>query len=36
HDAGGDRSQSVRALRDYLPQLIDSGYHITVPRRQYV
>jgi peptidoglycan/xylan/chitin deacetylase (PgdA/CDA1 family) len=35
HDAGGDRSQSVRALRDYLPQLIDSGYHITVPRRQY-
>jgi peptidoglycan/xylan/chitin deacetylase (PgdA/CDA1 family) len=36
HDAGGDRSQSVRALRDYLPQLIDSGYHLTVPRRQYV
>ncbi|MFF7639693.1 polysaccharide deacetylase family protein [Streptomyces canus] len=36
HDAGGDRSQSVRALRDYLPHLIDSGYHITVPRRQYV
>ncbi|MBW8818854.1 MAG: polysaccharide deacetylase family protein [Streptomyces sp.] len=36
HDAGGDRSQSVRALRAYLPQLIDSGYHLTVPRRQYV
>ncbi|KQV93863.1 polysaccharide deacetylase family protein [Streptomyces sp. Root369] len=36
HDAGGDRSQSVRALRDYLPQLIDSGYHLTVPRRQFV
>ncbi|MFF7450215.1 MULTISPECIES: polysaccharide deacetylase family protein [unclassified Streptomyces] len=36
HDAGGDRSQSVRALRDYLPQLLDSGYHITVPRRRYV
>ncbi|MFC8436517.1 polysaccharide deacetylase family protein, partial [Streptomyces sp. NPDC057253] len=35
HDAGGDRSQSVRALRDYLPHLLDSGYHITVPRRQY-
>ncbi|MFF9275669.1 polysaccharide deacetylase family protein [Streptomyces griseosporeus] len=35
HDAGGDRSQSVRALRRYLPQLLDSGYHITVPRRQY-
>ncbi|MFI5824293.1 polysaccharide deacetylase family protein [Streptomyces rishiriensis] len=35
HDAGGDRSQSVRALRSYLPHLLDSGYHITVPRRQY-
>lgn len=36
HDAGGDRSQSVRALRAYLPELLDSGYHVTVPRRQYV
>jgi peptidoglycan/xylan/chitin deacetylase (PgdA/CDA1 family) len=35
HDAGGNRSQSVRALRRYLPQLLDSGYHITVPRRHY-
>lgn len=35
HDAGGDRSQSVRALREYLPELLDSGYHITVPTRQY-
>ncbi|MGY1495973.1 polysaccharide deacetylase family protein [Streptomyces sp. QTS52] len=35
HDAGGDRSQSVRALRDYLPELLDSGYHITVPTRHY-
>jgi peptidoglycan/xylan/chitin deacetylase (PgdA/CDA1 family) len=35
HDAGGDRSQSVRALRDYLPRLLDSGYHITVPRRRF-
>ncbi|MET8076300.1 polysaccharide deacetylase family protein [Streptomyces sp. NPDC005303] len=35
HDAGGDRSQSVRALRDYLPHLLDSGYHITVPLRRY-
>lgn len=35
HDAGGDRSQSVRALRDYLPGLLDSGYHVTVPRRTY-
>lgn len=36
HDAGGNRSQSVRALRSYLPGLLDSGYHVTVPRRQYV
>ncbi|MFI6488683.1 polysaccharide deacetylase family protein [Streptomyces sp. NPDC050564] len=35
HDAGGDRSQSVRALRSYLPHLLDSGYHITVPRRKF-
>ncbi|GAA3871003.1 polysaccharide deacetylase family protein [Streptomyces lacrimifluminis] len=35
HDAGGDRSQSVRALRDYLPELLDSGYDITVPTRHY-
>ncbi|MFG2679965.1 polysaccharide deacetylase family protein [Streptomyces sp. NPDC048392] len=34
HDAGGDRSQSVRALRRYLPVLLDSGYHLTVPRRR--
>ncbi|MFJ5533868.1 polysaccharide deacetylase family protein [Streptomyces sp. NPDC093261] len=33
HDAGGDRSQSVAALREYLPHLLDSGYHLTVPRR---
>ncbi|CAL9357363.1 hypothetical protein SUDANB105_00595 [Streptomyces sp. enrichment culture] len=36
HDAGGDRSQSVRALRSYLPELLDAGYHITVPRRHQV
>ncbi|MGW3664328.1 polysaccharide deacetylase family protein [Streptomyces sp. NPDC005141] len=35
HDAGGDRSQSVRALRDYLPRLLEDGYHIMVPRRRY-
>ncbi|MFE2584826.1 polysaccharide deacetylase family protein, partial [Streptomyces sp. NPDC059378] len=35
HDAGGDRSHTVQALRDYLPRLLDSGYHITVPHRQY-
>ncbi|MEV5610727.1 polysaccharide deacetylase family protein [Streptomyces sp. NPDC052225] len=34
HDAGGNRSQSVSALREYLPQLIDDGYRITVPRRR--
>ncbi|MGW1934030.1 polysaccharide deacetylase family protein [Streptomyces sp. NPDC001919] len=33
HDAGGDRAQSVAALRRYLPELLDAGYHITVPRR---
>ncbi|MFF0745999.1 polysaccharide deacetylase family protein [Streptomyces sp. NPDC004111] len=31
HDAGGNRSQSVRALRGYLPELLDRGYRITVP-----
>ncbi|MEU6405261.1 polysaccharide deacetylase family protein [Streptomyces sp. NPDC046985] len=35
HDAGGDRSQTVRALRTYLPTLLDKGYRFTVPRRQY-
>ncbi|MFS8197718.1 polysaccharide deacetylase family protein [Streptomyces sp. CWNU-52B] len=34
HDAGGNRSQSVQALRDYLPRLLDSGYQLTVPRRR--
>ncbi|MFJ8129702.1 polysaccharide deacetylase family protein [Streptomyces hydrogenans] len=33
HDAGGDRSQSVAALRRYLPALLDEGYTVTVPRR---
>ncbi|MET9670028.1 polysaccharide deacetylase family protein [Streptomyces sp. NPDC006475] len=33
HDAGGDRAQSVAALRSYLPKLLDDGYRITVPRR---
>ncbi|MFE3068644.1 polysaccharide deacetylase family protein [Streptomyces sp. NPDC059247] len=33
HDAGGDRSQSVAALRAYLPALLDAGYRITLPRR---
>ncbi|MFI9628957.1 polysaccharide deacetylase family protein [Streptomyces sp. NPDC052042] len=34
HDAGGDRSQSVAALRRYLPELLDHGYRITVPQRR--
>ncbi|UUN30511.1 polysaccharide deacetylase family protein [Streptomyces sp. FIT100] len=33
HDAGGDRSQSVAALRRYLPKLRRSGYRLTVPMR---
>ncbi|MFH9609428.1 polysaccharide deacetylase family protein [Streptomyces sp. NPDC017448] len=33
HDAGGDRSQSVAALRRYLPRLLESGYRLTVPHR---
>jgi peptidoglycan/xylan/chitin deacetylase (PgdA/CDA1 family) len=35
HDAGGNRAQSVRALRRYLPSLLDSGYHLTLPRREF-
>ncbi|MEU6769749.1 polysaccharide deacetylase family protein [Streptomyces sp. NPDC046759] len=34
HDAGGDRSQTVHAIREWLPHLIDSGYHLTVPSRR--
>ncbi|MDX3855105.1 polysaccharide deacetylase family protein [Streptomyces sp. AK02-01A] len=33
HDAGGNRSQSVAALRRYLPWLLDEGYRIAVPYR---
>ncbi|QIQ01400.1 polysaccharide deacetylase family protein [Streptomyces liangshanensis] len=31
HDAGGNREQSVAALRRYLPELIAEGYGIGVP-----
>jgi peptidoglycan/xylan/chitin deacetylase (PgdA/CDA1 family) len=31
HDAGGNRSQSVAALRRYLPELLKGGYSVTVP-----
>ncbi|MDQ0792456.1 polysaccharide deacetylase family protein [Streptomyces sp. B1I3] len=33
HDAGGNRSQSVAALRRYLPALLGNGYRPTVPHR---
>ncbi|MEV7684070.1 polysaccharide deacetylase family protein [Streptomyces sp. NPDC088341] len=33
HDAGGNRSQSVAALRIYLPELLKDGYRIAVPYR---
>ncbi|MFH8566312.1 polysaccharide deacetylase family protein [Streptomyces sp. NPDC017988] len=33
HDAGGDRSGTVAALRAYLPDLLASGYRLTVPNR---
>ncbi|KUL52866.1 MULTISPECIES: polysaccharide deacetylase family protein [unclassified Streptomyces] len=36
HDAGGDRTGTVEALRDYLPELLDSGYRLTVPNRHQV
>jgi hypothetical protein len=32
HDAGGDRSQTLTAVRSYLPRLLDAGYRLTVPR----
>jgi peptidoglycan/xylan/chitin deacetylase (PgdA/CDA1 family) len=31
HDGGGDRSQTVAALRTYLPQLLDAGYRFVTP-----
>ncbi|WKV70679.1 polysaccharide deacetylase family protein [Streptomyces sp. PCS3-D2] len=31
HDAGGNRSQSVRAIDSYLPQLLARGYRMTLP-----
>ncbi|MDF3301688.1 polysaccharide deacetylase family protein [Streptomyces tropicalis] len=33
HDAGGDRSHTVEALRVWLPKLLKNGFHFTVPRR---
>jgi len=31
HDGGGDRSQTVAALKRFLPQLLDAGYHFVQP-----
>ncbi|MER6549629.1 polysaccharide deacetylase family protein, partial [Streptomyces sp. NPDC001233] len=31
HDGGGDRSQTVAALRLVLPRLLDAGYHFVTP-----
>ncbi|MGW1147937.1 polysaccharide deacetylase family protein [Streptomyces sp. LE64] len=33
HDAGGDRSQTVRALRVWLPELLAGGYEMVLPDR---
>ncbi|MFJ5547906.1 polysaccharide deacetylase family protein [Streptomyces sp. NPDC093225] len=32
HDAGGNRSQSVTALRTYLPRLLERGFRTTLPQ----
>ncbi|WP_042364148.1 polysaccharide deacetylase family protein [Streptacidiphilus neutrinimicus] len=31
HDGGGNRSQTVAALRNVLPRLLDEGYHFVTP-----
>ncbi len=31
HDGGGDRSQTVAALRIVIPRLLDAGYHFVTP-----
>jgi peptidoglycan-N-acetylglucosamine deacetylase len=31
HDGGGNRAQTVAALRVVLPRLLDAGYHFTTP-----
>ncbi|WP_194891936.1 polysaccharide deacetylase family protein [Catenulispora pinisilvae] len=31
HDGGGDRSQTVAALRRFIPQLLEAGYHFVQP-----
>jgi peptidoglycan/xylan/chitin deacetylase (PgdA/CDA1 family) len=31
HDGGGNRAQTVAALKIVLPRLLDVGYHFTTP-----
>jgi peptidoglycan-N-acetylglucosamine deacetylase len=31
HDGGGNRSQTVAALKIWLPRLLDAGYQFTTP-----
>ena len=31
HDGGGDRSQTVAALRIVIPRLLDQGYRFGIP-----
>jgi peptidoglycan/xylan/chitin deacetylase (PgdA/CDA1 family) len=31
HDGGGNRSQTIAALKIVLPRLLDDGYHFTTP-----
>jgi peptidoglycan/xylan/chitin deacetylase (PgdA/CDA1 family) len=31
HDGGGDRSQTVAALQQFIPQLLQAGYHFVQP-----
>jgi len=33
HDGGGDRSQTVAALKTAIPRLLDEGYRFAAPRR---
>ena len=31
HDGGGNRSETVAALKIVIPRLLDQGYHFTTP-----
>jgi peptidoglycan-N-acetylglucosamine deacetylase len=31
HDGGGDRSETVAALKIVIPRLLDAGYHFVTP-----